>query len=1131
MRRSAPLLVLAAALFSAVPASADLRPVRRDFGELQLPRLRAGTVTVPKGHDRGRIRVIVRLASPPLARWSSDFRTTTASRRRLDVRGVSARAYLARLAREQRGAIADLRRAIPAATVSRRFRVLLNGLTVEVPVTALPRLVRQQFATRVYPSVRYRLATNQSPELVAAQTFAAATGARGEGVKIGVVDDGVDPTNPFFDPTGYAYPAGFPKGGTRWTTPKVIVARAYPGPGSGRGGRLAVDPRASFHGTHVAGIAAGNAGTEAPPGEDHPAVSGLSGVAPRAWIGNYRVFSIPTPIGHVANTPEIVAAFEGAVADGMDVINFSGGGPETDPANDAMIETVANVVAAGVVPVISAGNDRDEFGLGTAGSPGTAPEAISVAAVSNRQVFAPALTVPGAPAELERIPFQQARGTRIPPAWSSAQTLVDIGTIVGRDGRPVDRRLCGPPSNVNRGPNPLPPGSLRGAIALVQRGTCAFVVKAQRVRGAGGIGIVVVDNRPGEANPIPVELAVPGGMISDLDGRRLRELVLEPGGGRTEVRIGRDFERIETGRSGIVTSFSSAGPSAFGHRLKPDVAAPGGQILSATLRRFGGPFAVFDGTSMSAPHVTGAAALLLERHPQWTPRQVKSALVSTAGTAWWDTARTSEAPVVLEGGGLVNVARADDPKIFTAPSSLSFGDLNVKRGERSDALLVRIQDAGDGAGTWSVELHAQAAGAGTALELPAQVTVPPGGESVIAAIARASADAASGENYGFIVLRRAETTRRIPYLFLVTRPALENAHAVSLRRLQLGETLRGPSRVDRYRYPSAPFGPPPDYFGPPMDQDGAEKIYVTRLAQPAANFGVSVLLSSGSAVIDPWVLGSLDENDVQGVAGTPANANPLTVDYGLDVGAAGASFARAKTYYVSVDSGRDEFTGQRLAGRYLLRSWVNDVYPPQVAAVTRRVSAGRPTLVFRVVDGAFGEPASGVDPLSIVVAYRRVLVGAAAYDPISGLAVVPLPAEAPRLRPGTVPALVMASDYQETKNVNTAGKEIMPNTAFAAGALRVVNAPTVDWLAPERRECAERPRTRLAVVAGSPSRVRSVRFFDGRRRIATVRRGEAGLYGATWRTRGARKGRHLLRAVVADARGRTASAERVVRIC
>ena len=194
----------------------------------------------------------------------------------------------------------------------------------------------------------------------------------------------------------------------------MIVARVFPGPNAGKPGRLAVDPASSFHGTHVAGIAAGDAGTTAPAGADHPTRHGLSGVAPRAWLGNYRVFTVPTPIGHVANTPEIIAAFEAAVEDGMDVINFSGGGPQIDPANDALIEAVHNIAAAGVVTVIAAGNDRDDFGLGSDGSPGTAPDAISVAAISNTHVFAPSLdvTAPGSPDSLVGIPFIGANGSR-----------------------------------------------------------------------------------------------------------------------------------------------------------------------------------------------------------------------------------------------------------------------------------------------------------------------------------------------------------------------------------------------------------------------------------------------------------------------------------------------------------------------------------------------------------------------------------------------------------------------------------------------------------------------------------------------------------------------------------------------
>ena len=121
-----------------------------------------------------------------------------------------------------------------------------------------------------------------------------------------------------------SYPPGFPKGGARWTTPKVIVARSFPGPGAGRRGRLPLVRDASFHGTHVAGIAAGRAGTFSAGGPDHPPVTNLSGIAPNAWIGNYRVFNVPTRARLPANTPEIVAGFEAAVRDGMDVINFSG---------------------------------------------------------------------------------------------------------------------------------------------------------------------------------------------------------------------------------------------------------------------------------------------------------------------------------------------------------------------------------------------------------------------------------------------------------------------------------------------------------------------------------------------------------------------------------------------------------------------------------------------------------------------------------------------------------------------------------------------------------------------------------------------------------------------------------------
>ncbi len=1126
MRRSIALLALGAALLTGGSAAAAFQPIDRTRGEVELPRVRAGTIVVPEAHKRGRTTVIVTLDQPPLAAYTRTLSSASGTHR-LNTSSRTSRAYVASLLRAQARAEATLKRAIPSAEVYRNYTVLLNGMAVELPVKKLPVAAGLSFAHKVYPDLRFTLDLNRSPGLIGADALAATGSSSGAGIKIAVVDDGVDPSNPFFSPQGFSYPPGFPKGGTKWTTPKVIVARAFVGAGADSRSGLAVDPQVSFHGTHVAGIAAGNAGTTAVAGRDHPRTTGLHGVAPRAQIGNYRVFNVPTPIGHVGNTAEIIAAFESAVRDGMDVINFSGGGPQTDPQSDALVEAVRNVAAAGVVPVISAGNDRDQYGLGTAGSPGSAPDAISVAALSNSQVFAPALRLvsPDAPASLTRVPFIGANGATAPNAWGTGdQQLVDVGTIVGVDGAPVPRKLCGPPTNLDGGRTPLPAGSLRGAVALVSRGDCTFALKANRVKAAGGVGIVVVDNRPGEANGIPVELAVPGGMIADLDGAQLRAY-LASRGGRAAIRVGNDPLDLATDRGNVVTSFSSSGLTAFGHRLKPDVGAPGGQILSATLKSAGGPFAVFDGTSMAAPHVAGAAALLLERHPSWSPHQIKSALVSTAGTAWEDTARTKEAPVLLSGSGIADVVAADDPKLFTDPVSLSYGDLNVTRGAASGSLLLGLFDAGDGAGTWTIDVKPQAQPSGVTIEVPGTVTLTPGGELRLPVTARAAADAAAGEAYGFLLLRRGDVVRKVPYALLVTRPGLANAPVIPLQFVQTGDTRKGPSRAAAYRYPAAAFGPAPSYTGPPVNELGGEKLYRLRIDDVVVNFGAAVIASSPGSLIHPWVLGSPDENDVQGYAGTPVNVNNLTIDYPLDVGAAASVFPRTKAYYVAVDSGVNQFTGRSQAGSYVLRAWVNDVEPPNMSLVTSKVSAGRPLIALRVLDGD-----SGIDPYSLVISYRNVLVGAAAYDPSSGVALFPLPPTAPALEAGQRQLSASAADFQEAKNVDSVGDDLLPNTAFASGSLRVVDGPTVAWLDPDVRSCVSRTAP-LVAIANSSTAIQSVRFLDGSRGISVIKRSGGGLYAAVWRNGEAKKGKHLLRAIVVDAKGRKAEAQRIVRVC
>jgi minor extracellular serine protease Vpr len=1118
------LLAVLTALASALPAAAALQHVRRTFGATTIPRLRTGVIHVPAGHASGRIRVIVGLPMAPLAAAYGRTFAASAVHRKLDVASASSRAYLARLVAAQRRDAESLRRAIPAARIQERYRILLDGMTVELPFTKLSTLVRLGFVRKVYGTAAYRMDTNRSPAVIGADVLHATTGAKGDGIKIGIVDDGVDQTNPFLSPAGFSYPAGFPKGNTMFTSPKVIVARAFPGPTSGPAGSLPLDRNASFHGTHVAGIAAGDANTCSPGGNDHPPTCGLSGIAPRAYLGNYRVFTVPTPIGHIANTPEIVAAFESAVADGMDVINFSGGGPETEPSNDPMIDVIRNTVAAGVVPVIAAGNDRDSFGLGTVGSPGTAPDAITVAAVSNSHVFTPILSVRGsdAPSDLSSIPIQSAGGHYFPDSFAlQPHELVDVGA------NGSDALLCGPSSDPNNeNDSPLAPGSLTGKVALVSRGHCTFASKAIRAQRAGAAGIVIVDNRPGEAEPVPVELSIPGGKISDLDGARLRAYIAAHGGSAV-VTIGHTILQDETGRSGIVTDFSSAGLTDFQDMLKPDVSAPGGQILSSTLPEFtgGSPFLVLDGTSMATPHVSGAAALLIQLHPTWSPQQIKSALVSTAGASWADTARTHEAPVTLEGGGLVNLPRANDPQVFTDPASLSYRDLDVTHGAVSKALLVRISDAGDGAGTWSAQLVPQSATTGASLTVPSFVDIPPGGEGELVAIARANAGAVSGEDYGFIVLRRGDVTRRIPYAFVVSKPALASMTAQKLTPFVVGDTRQGPDTVSAYCCPSEPFGPPPDYVGPAMNETGSEHLYVTDVEKPLVNMGVAVWGTSNGALVDPWFLGSKNEHDVQGYDGTPVNQNELMFDFSVDIGAAGTVFPRLGQYYVSVDSGSDPFTRQSLPGRYVVRSWQNDLKPPVAKILTTRVGAGHPTIVARVSDAK-----SGVDPLSLVIGYRNALIGAALYDPFSGLAVFPLPSNAPRVPAGRTRLQLEASDFQEAKNLETISNNLMPNTTFKSVRLHAVKGPAVTWLAPGRGACVAKNAS-LAVVASSNTAVRSVRFSVNGRRVAVSRRGTADLFTATWHAANAKHGRHAIVALATDASGKRFAATRSVRVC
>jgi hypothetical protein len=685
-----------------------------------------------------------------------------------------------------------------------------------------------------------------------------------------------------------------------------------------------------------------------------------------------------------------------------------------------------------------------------------------------------------------------------------------------------------------------PSVSMGRAIALLSRGGCQYDAKAARARAAGAVGIVIAENRPGDPS-FALLTNLSGGIISDLDGARLRAAMAGTGGTAT-VRFNRDLLEIPTTWGGVPSSYSAGGLTPFGHALKPDLMAPGSQVISSTLPEYAGDnFAVSDGTSFSAPHISGAAALLLQRHPSWTPKQLKSALMSTAGPSYADTGLSQEASVIVQGAGLASVPNADRPLIFTDPQSLSFGYLDVNAGAASRSIAVTVSDAGDGGGSWTVEIRSQLASPGATVGA-APFTLGPGGSAVVQIVASAPAGAADGDNFGFVVLRRGDVVRRIPYAFRVTRPQLTGSRVIPLKKTQSGNTATaGENRARAYRWPTSPFSIL-GIFGvdPSVNDDGRETVYSLDLPRQAVNAGVVVVrpevklnadirsLLSSNAPIHPWFLGSLDENDVLGYAGIPVNANGSMPDFLYSVGTAGGVMLPAGRYYFSVDSGRDLFNGRSLAGPYTLRSWVNDVRPPTVTLLTSRISSGRPTIVARVRDAA-----SGVDPLSLLLLFGRALgtqLGATSYDPATGLAVFAIPRTATPLLPGTEFMQVFASDFQETKNINTEGTNPMPNSRFRGVRISVVNRPAVTWLLPSKGACLP-ARARLQLAASAPSVISSIGIFDGNRQIARVRKNVAGIYTFTWRTASRKKGTHVLRAVASDAGGREGSATLPVKIC
>ncbi len=777
--------------------------------------------------DRELVEIVVGLSQKPLGttRWAAG-------------RQLQSRTMIS-----SQSALADrIESTIPNAQIRWRYRLVANGMAVVVPRSQLGRLTALPGVARVYPSVRYRTQLDRSPQQIGAPAlWAPGLANAGEGMKIAIIDEGIDQRHPFFSPVGYTMPAGYPKGQAAYTTAKVIVARAFPpARPSWKHASKPFDPEFSSHGTHVAGIAAGNANTLA-------VGTRISGVAPRAYLGNYKALTIPTDadVGLDGNSPELVAAIEAAVADGMDVINMSLGEPEIEPSRDIVVQALAAAARAGVVSVVAAGNDFEEFGRGSVGSPGSAPDAITVGAV-------------------------------------------------------------------------------------------------------------------------------------------------------TTTRSGADD---------VVASFSSSGPTPLSLRLKPEVSAPGVSILSASP---GGGYSTLSGTSMAAPHVAGAVALLLQRHPSWTPAQVKSALALTGDEAFADDLKSEELSTVRGGGGVVNLPRADNPLVFAAPVALSFGLLGP--GARS-VQSVELTDAGGGAGDWAVTVERQTAAVGVELAVPSTVTVPG-----TLAISATTTSAVEAELSGHIVLTRGAERRRIPYWFRTGAPALGNAARTPLRRTGTysATTRGGTSRVSRYSYPERPAG-----LGFAAELPGPERVFRVTLARPAVNFGVVITSRAKNVRVEPRIVLAGDERRLTGYAALPFNLNPYLRIFGDPVLASGAILPAAGAYDVVFDS-----PSAARAGAFSFRYWLNDTTPPATTLRTTRVKRGAQLVI------AASDRGAGIDPASLVVRVDNAERPGRFAGGLVRVSTAGLPKGKHALR-------LQISDYQETRNMENVGP-ILPNTRILTTTFVVV---------------------------------------------------------------------------------------------
>jgi hypothetical protein len=405
---------------------------------------------------------------------------------------------------------------------------------------------------------------------------------------------------------------------------------------------------------------------------------------------------------------------------------------------------------------------------------------------------------------------------------------------------------------------------------------------------------------------------------------------------------------------------------------------------------------------MATPAVSGAAALLRQRHPTWTPAQIKSALVLTGRPVFNDTAHKHPTSVLAQGGGMIDVQAADAPGLFAAPAGVSFG--LVKPGT-TDVQSVELSDAGGGGGTWTVS--------SPGLDAPATIDVPAGGTQTLALTLSVPPGTSVGNRSGNVVLTSGTHTVHLRWWGYVERPRLAKQHSRHLApgRWITGDTREGSKRVEHYRWPAGPAG-----SGLPRIYPGREQLWSFIVPHGARNAGVE---AEGSVV--PQILLARDENRLAGEPALPENGNPYLESYGRFERVSGLLVPGAGRYFVVVETR----PGHK-PGPYRLRLWINDRTPPAITQVPHVIARATAVLTFHVSDSG-----SGVSAPDVVVRVDGTQEGAQVSS--TGQVRVRIG----RLSSGRHRLDISASDLQETKNSENASALALPNTRTVHTAFTV----------------------------------------------------------------------------------------------